>query len=161
MRAAPAAPSPAPRAPQALVSKGLVRAIGVSNFGTRKMQALIDATGGGAPLSVCQVECHPYWRQDAVRQFCADRGIHLTAFSPLVRQAHGAAGDGRPPCEPRGELPAASSFGRPTSRPTTCPSTVPVRFCRGRPTARPSSKAAQGRRCWRTRWWPPSLASTA
>lgn len=30
-----------------------------------------------------QVEVHPYWRQEKIHAWCNERGIHLTAFSPL------------------------------------------------------------------------------
>ena len=30
-----------------------------------------------------QVESHPYFRNDALRRWCASEGIHVTAYSPL------------------------------------------------------------------------------
>ena len=30
-----------------------------------------------------QVESHPYFRNDALRGWCASQGIHVTAYSPL------------------------------------------------------------------------------
>ncbi|GIL89597.1 hypothetical protein Vretimale_1843 [Volvox reticuliferus] len=66
---------------EALVNKGLVRSIGVSNFSIRKLEHLM-ATARIKP-AVVQVEAHPYWRNEALRAWCSERGIHLTAYSPL------------------------------------------------------------------------------
>ena len=35
------------------------------------------------PISVCQVECHPYWPQRDLIRFCHRNDIHFTAYSPL------------------------------------------------------------------------------
>ena len=35
------------------------------------------------PISVCQVECHPFWPQHKLAEYCADNDIHFTAYSPL------------------------------------------------------------------------------
>ena len=34
-------------------------------------------------MSVCQVEIHPYWRQERLLTFCEANGVHVTAYSPL------------------------------------------------------------------------------
>lgn len=56
---------------------GLARSIGVSNFSLAKIDALPSAP------AVNQVEMHPFLRQDALLAGCRDRGIHVTAYSPL------------------------------------------------------------------------------
>eukprot|EP00198_Chlamydomonas_reinhardtii_P005432 XP_001694768.1 low CO2-induced aldose reductase [Chlamydomonas reinhardtii] len=63
------------------VDKGLVRTIGVSNFSAKKLEALM-ARARIQP-AVNQVEAHPYWRNEELRSWCAARGVHLTAYSPL------------------------------------------------------------------------------
>ncbi|CAD7701569.1 unnamed protein product [Ostreobium quekettii] len=64
-----------------LVDRGLVRAIGVSNFSAKK---LADVLGyARIKPSVCQVEIHPYFRNDALIEFCKGHRIHVTAYSPL------------------------------------------------------------------------------
>jgi alcohol dehydrogenase (NADP+) len=68
---------------QKLVDMGLVRAIGVSNFSIKKLRAL--QPHARKPISVLQVEAHPYWRNDAVAGFCEEHGIHFSAYSGLVR----------------------------------------------------------------------------
>ena len=35
-------------------------------------------------MSVCQVEIHPYWRQERLVSFCRQNNIHVTAYSPLA-----------------------------------------------------------------------------
>lgn len=66
---------------ESLVRKGLVRSIGVSNFSTKKLTQLLATAA--LPVSIVQCEAHPYWRNDALVDFCAKRGIHFTAFSPM------------------------------------------------------------------------------
>ena len=70
------------KAMEALVDKGLVKDIGVSNFSKHKLQALIDKCR--IRPSVNQVELHPYLQQTKeLKDFCDQEGIHLTAYSPL------------------------------------------------------------------------------
>ncbi|EFJ47366.1 hypothetical protein VOLCADRAFT_92170, partial [Volvox carteri f. nagariensis] len=64
-----------------LVDKGLVRTIGVSNFSVKKLEGIM-AIARIKP-AVVQVEAHPYWRNEALLSWCRQRGIHLTAYSPL------------------------------------------------------------------------------
>lgn len=71
------------QAMEACQKLGLARHIGVSNFSTVKLREIMSYAT--VPLSVCQCECHPLWRNDAVVQFCEENRIHFTAFSPLVR----------------------------------------------------------------------------
>ncbi|KXZ56565.1 hypothetical protein GPECTOR_1g507 [Gonium pectorale] len=60
-------------------TRGLVRTIGVSNFSIVKLERLLKK----ARIVPAVVQAHPYWRNDALRRWAADRGIHLTAYSPL------------------------------------------------------------------------------
>ncbi|XP_038683756.1 NADPH-dependent aldo-keto reductase, chloroplastic [Tripterygium wilfordii] len=60
---------------------GMCRSIGVSNFSSTKIQQLLDYAS--VPPAVNQVEMHPMWKQDKLRSFCADNGIHVSAYSPL------------------------------------------------------------------------------
>ena len=64
-----------------LVDEGLVRSIGVSNFSAKKLEGLLaECTIRPA---VNQIEAHPFWRNDRLIEWCAQRGIHVTAYSPL------------------------------------------------------------------------------
>ncbi|KAI3985023.1 hypothetical protein MKX01_004791 [Papaver californicum] len=57
------------------------RAIGVSNFSTKKLEDLMKVAR--VPPAVNQVECHPSWQQAKLRAFCKSKGVHLSAYSPL------------------------------------------------------------------------------
>jgi len=61
--------------------KGLIKAIGVSNFNKSQLQELI--TFAKVKPSVLQIELHPYLPQKELVQFCHDNGIIVTAYSPL------------------------------------------------------------------------------
>ena len=64
------------------VDKGLTRHIGVSNFGIKRLKALLDTAVH--PPEMNQVESHPYLQQqEGLLEFCRAHSIHLTAYSPL------------------------------------------------------------------------------
>jgi diketogulonate reductase-like aldo/keto reductase len=64
-----------------LVEDGLVRHIGVSNFGIR----LLDEARrlADAPIFANQVQFHPYWDQRRLHSYCRRHDVLLTAYSPL------------------------------------------------------------------------------
>ncbi|KAJ6830871.1 aldo-keto reductase family 4 member C9-like [Iris pallida] len=64
-----------------LYDLGKARAIGVSNFSTKKLEDLIATAR--VPPAVNQVECHPGWQQAKLRALCQLKGVHLSAYSPL------------------------------------------------------------------------------
>ncbi|WVZ98844.1 hypothetical protein U9M48_044221 [Paspalum notatum var. saurae] len=64
-----------------LYDAGKARAIGVSNFSSKKLVDLLAVAR--VPPAVDQVECHPVWQQGKLRAFCESKGIHLSAYSPL------------------------------------------------------------------------------
>ena len=64
-----------------LQSAGLCRHIGVSNFSQVKLQALVEQAR--VVPAINQVERHPYLQQPALLAYCRERGIVLTAYSPL------------------------------------------------------------------------------
>ncbi|KAJ7521798.1 hypothetical protein O6H91_19G068500 [Diphasiastrum complanatum] len=63
------------------VEKGLVHAIGVSNFSVEKLTSLLDYAK--IVPSVNQVERHPVWQQKKLKPFCDAKGIHVSGWSPL------------------------------------------------------------------------------
>jgi alcohol dehydrogenase (NADP+) len=77
------------RCMERLVDAGLARALGVSNFSSRKLEALL-ASARCKPVSVLQAEAHPYWPNTALVAACAKHGVHFTAYSTLG--SRGAAG---------------------------------------------------------------------
>ncbi|KAK7287182.1 hypothetical protein RIF29_00284 [Crotalaria pallida] len=60
---------------------GLAMSIGVSNFGIKKLTQLLEHAT--IPPAVNQVEMNPSWHQGKLREFCKQKGIHVTAWSPL------------------------------------------------------------------------------
>jgi len=64
------------KAMEALFDSGKARAIGVSNFSTKKLADLLEVAR--VPPAVNQVECHPSWQQDKLRAFCTSKGVHLS-----------------------------------------------------------------------------------
>ncbi|XVF55201.1 hypothetical protein PTKIN_Ptkin06aG0017800 [Pterospermum kingtungense] len=73
------------RAMEALYDSGKARAIGVSNFSSKKLGDLLEVARI-AP-AVNQVESHPVWQQPKLHEYCKSKGIHLSGYSPLGSQA--------------------------------------------------------------------------
>ncbi len=71
------------RALEKLYGDGRVRAIGVSNFQIHHLEDLL-ATAEIVPV-INQVELHPKLTQYELQQYCADHGIRLEAWSPLMQ----------------------------------------------------------------------------
>jgi D-xylose reductase len=66
---------------EALVRKGLVRNIGISNFGTSLIRDLLSYAN--IRPSVLQIESHPYLTQSKLLRYCRSESIAVTAFSPF------------------------------------------------------------------------------
>ncbi|TIA88350.1 hypothetical protein E3P99_02636 [Wallemia hederae] len=66
-----------------LVNEGHVRAIGVSNFVERQLQEVLAYASH--PISVNQLELHPWCTMPSTVAFCQERGIICEAYCPLVR----------------------------------------------------------------------------
>ncbi len=63
------------------VDEGLCRYVGVSNFSIRKIADLLEAASIRPVVN--QVECHPYFPQRALLDYCREENMVLTAYSPL------------------------------------------------------------------------------
>lgn len=74
---------------EALLKTGKVRAIGVSNFNERRLAELLK-TATVVP-AVNQIEAHPYLQQASLKKFHNEKGIHITAYSPLGNNIYGKA----------------------------------------------------------------------
>lgn len=61
--------------------EGKLRAIGISNFPPEKIQEILDNCQ--IIPAVMQVEAHPYYPAEKVKDFCAEKGIRLQAWYPL------------------------------------------------------------------------------
>ncbi|OMO97291.1 Aldo/keto reductase [Corchorus olitorius] len=73
------------RAMEKLYDSGKARAIGVSNYSSKKLEGLLKVAR--VTPAVNQVELHPVWQQPKLHEFCKSKGIHLTGYSPLGSQA--------------------------------------------------------------------------
>ncbi|KAL5705604.1 3''-deamino-3''-oxonicotianamine reductase [Ranunculus cassubicifolius] len=60
---------------------GLAKSIGVSNFSSKKLSEILGFAT--IPPAVNQVEMHPLWQQRKLTEFCTDKNIHASAYSPL------------------------------------------------------------------------------
>ncbi|KAG7087404.1 hypothetical protein E1B28_013374 [Marasmius oreades] len=63
-----------------ILKSGKAKSIGVSNFSIKNLEILLK----NAKVVPCnnQVEIHPYLRQDDLRDYCKEKGITLSAYTP-------------------------------------------------------------------------------
>ena len=64
-----------------LVATGKVKAIGVANYSKHYLELLLPHAK--IVPAVNQIENHPSLPQQEVVDFCHEKGIHVTAYSPL------------------------------------------------------------------------------
>src|SRR5690606_28109413 len=62
---------------------GLARDIGVSNYRSEQIDALVRASG--ETPAVNQIEWSPFGRSDAMARYCDAHGVVIQAYSPLTR----------------------------------------------------------------------------
>eukprot|EP01116_Phalansterium_solitarium_P013829 TRINITY_DN31257_c0_g1_i1.p1 TRINITY_DN31257_c0_g1~~TRINITY_DN31257_c0_g1_i1.p1 ORF type:complete len:343 (-),score=64.97 TRINITY_DN31257_c0_g1_i1:215-1243(-) len=104
-----------------LVDEGLVRSVGVSNFSIRQLEDL--ARHLDFVPAVNQVECHPYFRQEEMREFCGPKGIQVVAYSPL-----GSPGVEYPGDPPKPALLSDSTVARIAEKNGKSPAQVLLRW---------------------------------
>lgn len=63
------------------VRAGLIKSIGISNFNSKQIERLLEKATIKPVMH--QVESHPYLPQVEMKKFCEERGMKLTAYSPL------------------------------------------------------------------------------
>lgn len=78
------------QAMEELAKSGLVRNIGVCNFGTSQIRDLLSYAR--IRPAVLQIEAHPYLTQDKLLRYCHQEKIAVTAFSPLGAQSYFSLG---------------------------------------------------------------------
>ncbi|PKI76709.1 methylecgonone reductase-like [Punica granatum] len=66
---------------------GLAQSTGVSNFGPMKLSHILQFRT--IPPAVDQVEMNVAWQQEKLWEYCREKGIHVSAWSPLA--ANGAS----------------------------------------------------------------------
>jgi glycerol 2-dehydrogenase (NADP+) len=64
-----------------LLATGKTKAIGVSNYSKRYLEQLLPEVT--VVPAVNQIENHPSLPQQEIVDFCKEKGIHITAYSPL------------------------------------------------------------------------------
>ena len=60
---------------------GKAKSIGVSNFTVEHLEKIIKATGVVPAMN--QIEAHPALQQTELEKYCEEKGIKITAYSPL------------------------------------------------------------------------------
>ncbi|TMW66114.1 hypothetical protein Poli38472_003879 [Pythium oligandrum] len=71
------------RALEDLQQQGVVRDIGVSNFGADHLEKLAETSR--VKPAVNQIEVHPWLLRPEVVKYCEEHGIHIQAYSPLAK----------------------------------------------------------------------------
>lgn len=64
-----------------LVGAGLTKSIGLSNFNRDQILRVLDIAKIKPVMN--QVECHPYFKQKKMLEFCKSKHITMTAYGPL------------------------------------------------------------------------------
>lgn len=69
-----------------ILESGRTRAIGVSNFSIYNLEELKRISG--ITPAVNQIECHPFFYQKELIEYCQKNGIVVQAYAPLARGAY-------------------------------------------------------------------------
>ena len=73
------------------VKAGKVRSIGISNFESERLEEICEAAE--IKPSVLQVECHPYYQQNALKERIAKYGTFIESWYPIGHGDKGLIGE--------------------------------------------------------------------
>lgn len=68
---------------QKLPASGRVKNIGISNFGIKNLEILLNDPSCKTVPAVNQIELHPNNPSPKLLEYCQSKGIHCTAYSCL------------------------------------------------------------------------------
>jgi glycerol 2-dehydrogenase (NADP+) len=68
---------------QKLPASGRVKNIGVSNFGIKNLEKLLNDPSCKTVPAANQIELHPNCPSPKLLEYCSSKGIHCTAYSCL------------------------------------------------------------------------------
>lgn len=71
------------QAMEKLVTDGKVKSVGVSNFSLNQLKFALKLSR--VPITVNQIEFHPFWPQKKLLDFCHENEVAVTAAAPLGR----------------------------------------------------------------------------